>query len=78
MLRLEQMRKRVEEEVSDSDMELFAVGRSEGTREPNGQRVLQVCTVQCKPGLSNRAVVLGRPLSVLLARFGHPLSLWSI
>ena len=36
------MRQRVEQEVSDSDQELFAVGRTEGTKEPNGQRVLQV------------------------------------
>lgn len=43
--RLEQLRKRVENEVDESDIELFAVGRSEGTKEPNGQRVLQVATI---------------------------------
>ena len=44
--RLEQLRTRVEQEVTDSDTELFAVGRAEGTKEPNGQRVLQVSIVQ--------------------------------
>jgi len=43
--RLEQLRNRVENEVDESDIELFAVGRSEGTKEPNGQRVLQVATI---------------------------------
>ena len=43
--RLEQLRTRVEQEVTDSDTELFAVGRAEGTKEPNGQRVLQVSKV---------------------------------
>jgi len=32
--RLEQLKARARHEVTDSDAELFAVGRSEGTREP--------------------------------------------
>ena len=43
--RLAQMNARVENEVTDSDAELFAVGRGEGTREPTGQRVLQIATI---------------------------------
>ena len=43
--RLAQLTARAEHEVTDSDAELFAVGRSMGTREPTGQRVLQIATI---------------------------------
>ena len=43
--RLDQLKRRAAHEVTDSDAELFAVGRSMGTREPTGQRVLQIATI---------------------------------
>ena len=46
--RLVFLKRRAETEVTESDQELFAVGRGNGTRELTGQRVLQVRVCQPK------------------------------
>ena len=43
--RLAALRERAATEVTESDTELFAVGRGSGTGELTGQRILQVATI---------------------------------
>ncbi len=43
--RLAALKARAASEVTESDLELFAVGRGSGTGELTGQRILQVATI---------------------------------